>query len=178
MSDRDDGSVLNYANAGRRDRLHWTSVAAFSESISANCARQRLEEEEIPCFLDNENTVGTLWYYGNALGGIKLRVPDEYVAEARQVLGEHVEVEQSETEDQTPLLEDEHSIACPKCHSTDTTRFSWKLRIVQASVMLILTGTLFLVHPIVAVIGLALAVYFLMTKPDFRCTRCGHRWSL
>jgi hypothetical protein len=162
--------------ADQRSKRQWTAVASFGHSSSAELARQRLEEEEIPCVVDNDST----GQYLNALGGIKIRVPDDYVEEARQVLAENVEgtPDEVETEDHAPELDDEHSFACPKCHSTDTTRFSWKLRIVQASAMLFLSGGLFVVHPTVAAVGLVLAAYFLMTKPDFRCTRCGHRWSL
>lgn len=163
----------------RHTKLHWTTVASFNDSTSANLARLRLEEEEIPCFLDNENTVTTLWHYINALGGIKLRVPDEHVEQAREILNEHAEAEGGEVDadDPTPELEEEHFVACPRCLSTDTSPFSWRLRIVQAAAIVLLSGVFLAFHPAITVVGAAFAVYFLITKPDFRCTRCGWRWS-
>lgn len=65
--------------------------------------------------------------------------------------------------------------ACPKCHSEDIATVSWKLRIAQCTALLLIFPLY--PHPAVLAIAAALFAYFLITKPRFRCTRCGHRWT-
>jgi hypothetical protein len=63
-----------------------------------------LEENEIECWLKDENTVTIDPILTNAVGGIKLMVSKERAREAKQIL------ESLRTEQKTKL-------ACPKCGS-------------------------------------------------------------
>lgn len=66
-----------------------TTVATFNTVEEAALARNRLDEEGIKTFLENENTVQLFWHMGNALGGVKLQVADTEADAARAILAEH-----------------------------------------------------------------------------------------
>ena len=63
-----------------------TTVARFRNPVSAHIARARLEADGIPAFLADEYLVGVQWLYSDAVGGVKLNVPDSYVEAAREVV--------------------------------------------------------------------------------------------
>lgn len=48
----------------------------------------RLESEGIQCFVKDELTVQAYNLYSNAVGGVKLQVPEEDVEQAREILTE------------------------------------------------------------------------------------------
>ncbi len=52
----------------------------------AHLVKARLEWEGIPCLLLDEYTVTMDWLYANAVGGIKLLVPQNYYDEAMFIL--------------------------------------------------------------------------------------------
>lgn len=54
-------------------------------SEEAHIAKLALEEDEIPCFLDNSNCAGLFSY---AMGGVKLMVPANDALRATQVLNQ------------------------------------------------------------------------------------------
>jgi hypothetical protein len=62
-----------------RDDL--VTVATFDESVEANLARNQLASGLL-AFLANERTVNMFWYWGNALGWIKLQVANADVEPA------------------------------------------------------------------------------------------------
>lgn len=64
-----------------------TTIASFSFPYEAQIARAKLESEGIPAFLADEHTINAQWLYSNALGGVRLQVPDEFVDRANEVLG-------------------------------------------------------------------------------------------
>jgi hypothetical protein len=51
-------------------------------------ARSILESAGIECFLGDQNIIRMDWFLSNALGGVKLRVREEDVAEADALLGQ------------------------------------------------------------------------------------------
>jgi len=62
------------------------AIATYDNVPLAEIARLRLEEEGIPVHLDNAEVVTALWYAGNAVGYVKLMVPEEYAPRARELL--------------------------------------------------------------------------------------------
>lgn len=62
------------------------TVAAYDDLSFAYMAKARLESEGIPCFLANEHLVGVQWLYSNAVGGIKVQVPEAVAEEALALL--------------------------------------------------------------------------------------------
>jgi len=86
---------------------NWTTVDRYFHPTEAHIAAGRLESEGIPVFLLGINHASANWLLSNALGGIRLQVPEQYVQAAMQVLKETVEVGE----------EDE---SCPRCGATDS----------------------------------------------------------
>jgi hypothetical protein len=64
------------------------TVGTFWNSVDAELARGRLADAGIRAFLADQQTVGMVWYLGNAIGGIKLMVGDGDAEAALEVLSE------------------------------------------------------------------------------------------
>jgi hypothetical protein len=68
------------------------TVATFEFLPLAEAARSHLVAEGIPAFLSDAETVYMAWSLGNALGYIKLQVPEEQAERARDILDEAEEI--------------------------------------------------------------------------------------
>ncbi|TGE16109.1 putative signal transducing protein [Hymenobacter elongatus] len=91
---------------------------SFADPISAHLAKSRLEAEQIPCFLTNENLVSLNRLYGPATGGVRLHVRQQDVTAAIEILRyETVPMTATFTADDDVPATDE--VRCPKCDSTD-----------------------------------------------------------
>ena len=64
----------------------FTTVAAYLDPIEAQLAAGLLQAEGIPARLDDTGTAIANWEWRLAIGGMRLRVPDEQVMHARRVL--------------------------------------------------------------------------------------------
>jgi len=86
----------------KEQSLGWTTVDRYFHPTEAHIAAGKLESEGIPVFLLGINHASANWLLSNALGGIRLQVPEDYAEEAKQLLSETVDVgEDGET---CPLL--------------------------------------------------------------------------
>jgi hypothetical protein len=88
------------------------TIASYSFPLDAHISKSRLDSEDIPSFIADEHTIAMQWMYSNAMGGVRLQVPEEYVEQALEVLAE----------DRSQDLIDEQgydSEICPVCGSTD-----------------------------------------------------------
>ncbi|MEJ2361760.1 MAG: DUF2007 domain-containing protein [Gammaproteobacteria bacterium] len=73
------------------------TIASYSFPHEAHVARANLDAAGIPAFIADEHTINMQWLYSNALGGVRLQVPAQYVDKAREVLSQdysHLLVEQ------------------------------------------------------------------------------------
>lgn len=61
-------------------------VARYFDRTEADVARTALEGSGIPVEMADENFSRITWFYCVAIGGVRLYVPEEYLAEARDVL--------------------------------------------------------------------------------------------
>lgn len=170
-------------------RGKWVTVRTFSTAEQAHLVKLVLDRAGIPSYIDNENTGTTLWYAQPAIGGIKLRVPEPFQKQAEEVLEANGPLDDEEEEEpEVPDLidkdkdqpeedefEDASGQACPACHSTSVVPFSWTRRIGQALLVLSLSA-LWIFHPLLVPLTVGGAIYLLITKPDYRCLRCGKRW--
>jgi hypothetical protein len=73
------------------------TVANCSMPAEAYAIRMRLENEGIPVFLADELTVAMDWLLSNAIGGIKVQVPDHLAAEATRILADFPPAPRMET---------------------------------------------------------------------------------
>ena len=102
---------------------NWTTVERYFHPTEAHIAAGKLESEGIPVYLLGINHASANWLYSNALGGIRLQVPADYVEAAKQLLSGIVEIQP----------DGEH---CPRCGSVETSSMSNSRRIALLSVHL------------------------------------------
>lgn len=62
------------------------TVAVYGTPYEAGLAKSELESYDIPVFLADEYTIGINSLYANALGGIKVNVPESYAEYACRIL--------------------------------------------------------------------------------------------
>lgn len=89
------------------------TISRYSFPYEAHIAKSRLDAEGIPAFVADEHTINMQWLYSNALGGVRLQVPEPFAEAALDILNEDREkdlVEAVEIDVQT----------CPGCGSADT----------------------------------------------------------
>lgn len=128
------------------------TVAQYRDLTEAGLAKSKLEAAGITCFLDNEYTIGANWLYSNALGGVKLNVPEENAEEAKAIIEETTEpVEQEEAEGLLP------ESACPACGAAEIETKNYTRKFVALTLLISLPLFLFLKR--------------------YRCKSCGHRWK-
>lgn len=89
------------------------TLASFDNSIDAHLLRTKLENEEIPCFIFDENMVTLNPLNNLTVGGVKVKVMEENLDAARNIL-EHISAQPIQNDDGTFL-------ACPKCGSSHIT---------------------------------------------------------
>jgi hypothetical protein len=64
------------------------TIATFSFPHEAHLAKVRLDAFGIPSFIADEHTINMQWFYSNALGGVRLQVPEGFAAQAHEFLNE------------------------------------------------------------------------------------------
>jgi hypothetical protein len=154
--DGDDGNDNDDGHGGGRgdggENVRWITIAAYAKPIDAQMARLRLEAEGIDCILLDENLVATDWLLFNAVGGIKLQVPEDLAMQAAAVLrpASHANALQAGG------VGDNHaSEHCPTCGSLDVAE-------LRLPMLLALLFRLFRHPPPIA----------------RQCGRCGREWSI
>jgi len=100
----------------------WVTIQIFTLPTDAQMAQLRLESEGITCFLKDEETIGVMNLYSNALGGIKLQVLNEDVEQAREILinGGFINTEKSTQKKNIEVIDDStisDKNKCPYCGS-------------------------------------------------------------
>jgi hypothetical protein len=64
------------------------TVATLYTLSEAFLLRSMLESSDIPAFIPDENTVQADWALTNAIGGIRVQVPESFREEAEKVLAD------------------------------------------------------------------------------------------
>jgi len=92
------------------------TLGAYSTAYEANLVRAELEAFDLHASLADADIIGINWLWSNALGGVKVQVPESEAAEARHVL----ELESGCDED-TQDAAGSSTAVCPHCgsHRTD-----------------------------------------------------------
>ena len=128
-------------------------VASFRDAYQAHILKGALEAAGIPAAIQDEQLATIDWMYSQAIGGVKVNVPDEYYAQAKKLIEEINQ--EGENKD---ILEAETGTAdtCPNCGSKllQPTKYSiWSL------IPSFLTGT-----------------PFFLGRKKWQCTKCGHKF--
>lgn len=130
------------------------TVASFREPYQAYLAKGRLEAEGIPAFISDEYVVQMDWTHSEAVGGVKIKVPDEWLGRAREILAADYGGDLLATEE--ARLQPESGETCPRCGSSS-------IAPVRYSVWSLIPSLLFLVP-------------FFFRRKKWVCGNCGSRW--
>jgi hypothetical protein len=128
------------------------TLATFGSSTDAHLARMRVEAAGIECFLDNENIVDANWLWSSAVGGVRLKVPEEDAAAALEAL-------KTEVKGPPPAVPDAPGPPCPRCGAPD-------MMYQQRSPRELLVSLLLLGFPIP------------FLGPTWKCRQCRREWSV
>ena len=97
--------------------MTWVVIETYSYPYEAQIAKTRLDAAEIPARIGDEHTINMNWLYSNALGGVRLWVPEPFAEQAYALIHEDLSEELAEQFDlDTPQ--------CPNCGSTDLSPFT------------------------------------------------------
>jgi hypothetical protein len=66
--------------------MNFVQLQSFSNYIDAHVVKGQLEEAGILCWLKDENSMTITPFLSNALGGIKLMVPEDDMESAKEIL--------------------------------------------------------------------------------------------
>lgn len=139
------------------------TVASYTDAIQAHLARGRLEAEGIRAEVADEHYVSADWLMSNAVGGVKVRVPERMAERARRILQE-IEAGDfalpetlPETMPASPPASPPDPARCPRCGSdaVEASEASWRFAVL---------GLHFLQLPLP------------FTRFSHRCRHCGMRW--
>lgn len=90
------------------------TVGTYSTAYEANLVKAKLEAFDVDAVLADDNAVNTNWLWSNAIGGVKVRVPESQIDEARRVM---------ESAMSDPAGLPESAIVCPACGSSKSHHF-------------------------------------------------------
>jgi hypothetical protein len=76
--------------APEAEMLPLVTVQQYRDLTEAQLAMGVLESAGIPCYLRDENTVRTQWFWSNLIGGIRLQVREEDLAAAEALLNQPI----------------------------------------------------------------------------------------
>ena len=93
------------------------TVGTYSTAYEANLVRSELEAFEIDAVLADDHAITLNWLWSNAMGGVKVRVPESATEQARRIMG----LEPGEGADPA-----ESALVCPACGSHRSHYFSDK----------------------------------------------------
>jgi DNA-directed RNA polymerase subunit RPC12/RpoP len=102
---------LKVFNSAYLNGMKQILIKTFDDAISAHILRNKLESEGIECFIHDEHIVTMNPLFNFAVGGVKLKVYEDDVPRALEIVQEL---------EGTPLTnEKDQPIQCPNCASTD-----------------------------------------------------------
>ena len=128
--------------------MQFVPIYSYDNYVSAHIAMGRLEEDNIKCWLKDENTVTIDPILTNAIGGIKLMVASSQAERAVSILRK---------------LENAHKALhpCPKCNSLNIELVTTPRKVSNWAS---------------AIIGLFITSYAMPVEKVMHCFDCGHEY--
>ncbi len=99
------------------------TLAAFNLPYQAHLAKSRLEAAGIPVFIRDEHLIRMMPFFSQALGEVKVQVPDVHLKEAREILDSAADFELQDEEalqatmPEEPGPEPPELMECSQCGS-------------------------------------------------------------
>lgn len=129
--------------------MRFVVLQTFANYVDAHIIMGRLQENNINCWLKDENTVTIDPILANAVGGIKLMVPQAQAQRAYDLLNEFTREAQA-------------THPCPNCHSNNVDLVTTPRK--PGNWFSVLFGALF-------------TAYAMPVEQVYHCFNCGHEFS-
>ncbi len=121
-----------FANMNTEDKI--VTFESYYDPMLAHIVRTRLEANGIPCFIADENTIGSNPIYTNTAGGVKLKVFERDVQRCREILATEGDLHEKDHHE----VDDENNtyVVCPYCGSTNVSNITAEKKAEQWSEVL------------------------------------------
>lgn len=130
--------------------MNYVILKSFANYVEAHIILARMKDEEIDCWLNNENISTIMPVWTNAVGGIQLMVPEKQLSKASYIL-KCIEEERKE------------QVTCAKCKSRDVEY----INTMRKSTNWFSAAVTFL-----------LGSYAVMPEQRYHCFNCGEEWEV
>ena len=141
--------------------MKWQTIISFTYPQEAYVLKTYLQSEGIAVFLKDENLIQVYNFYSNAVGGVKVQVPEDQVELAVRLLNRSgYQVETSEPDVVFLVSSDQKTAepSCPFCHSSNVGKSrqpNWVTVVVYAF----------------------LGVFFPIFRKIYQCFSCHRKWK-
>jgi hypothetical protein len=108
------------------------TIATYDNYFSANFDLQKLQGNDLICYLADEHTVTMKWTLSQAMGGISLRILEEDIEKAKAILAERPESVEVDYK-----VESEDNLICPRCGSNNAASENYSMRAIGLSWLLL-----------------------------------------
>jgi len=95
----------------------WTKIISFTYPHEAHLAKNLLEASDIKVVIQDEFTVQVNNFFSNAIGGVKIFVPNDQVEEAVLLLENagYIDKDESIKKEEIETFSNEYKNLCPYC---------------------------------------------------------------
>jgi hypothetical protein len=135
------------------------TIATYNQIYLADLAKARLLDYDVPCVIQDQNMVGMNLFYSNAVGGIKLQVPERFAEIALSILNGPGTSGSTDEE-----IEEIDKVYCPDCKSIDVLPKRY-------NPVLLMLSSILLVVPFGDIL-------FSTSRSAYKCTACGNIWNM
>ncbi|GGG99644.1 putative signal transducing protein [Mucilaginibacter phyllosphaerae] len=93
------------------------TLEQYYDPMLAHIMRTKLEDNDIPCFIADDNIISANPVFNNAVGGIKLKIFERDLQRSRELLAQQGNLHE---QDHFEIDEETHApVICPYCASTN-----------------------------------------------------------
>ena len=132
------------------------TAQTFNDSVSAHLVKTRLENEGIECYIFDENINNIMPIYGQAVGGIRIKIKEEDVPKAKGLM--------EEWELRPHLDRTDETLTCAACGSYEIYG-GFKSFKTSLGWLTLAISFLFMIYPF-------------YSKTVYRCKRCGEEMDM
>ena len=136
--------------------MNLVTALTFDDSVSAHLVKTRLENEGIKCFIFDEHINNVMPIYGQAVGGIRIKIKEEDVLKAKQLI--------EEWELRPFLNQSNETLTCTSCGAQELYA-GFKSFKTSRGWLTLAISFLFMIYPF-------------YSKTVYRCKNCGEEMDL
>ena len=136
--------------------MNLVTALTFDDSVSAHLVKTRLENEGIKCFIFDEHINNVMPIYGQAVGGIRIKIKEEDVLKAKQLI--------EEWELRPFLNQSNETLTCTSCGAQELYA-GFKSFKTSLGWLTLAISFLFMIYPF-------------YSKTVYRCKKCGEEMDL